>query len=73
MVDTVLAKLYALSEKTPLLYDLLSSPTASIVVSELEEVLRRTGQYFALCMLYRKHGDISGVVDRGKVLAILAK
>ncbi|TFK73410.1 hypothetical protein BDN72DRAFT_834818 [Pluteus cervinus] len=73
LVDTVLAKLYALSEKTNLLYDLLSSPASFIVVSELEEVLRHTGQYCALCMLYKNHGETTGVVNRGKILGVLAK
>ncbi|KAF8655350.1 hypothetical protein AX16_003085 [Volvariella volvacea WC 439] len=73
VVDTVLAKLYALSEKTSPLYDLLASPQSRIVVSELEETLRQTGQYCALCLLYRKHGDTTGVVSRGKLLGVLSK
>lgn len=70
IVDTVLAKLYAMSEKTPALYTLLSSPSSTIIVSELEDVLQRTGQYNALVMLHRLHGDGD---QREKILGVLAK
>lgn len=73
VVDTVLAKLYAINEKTSALYDLISSPVSAIIISELEEVLQRTGQYCALCMLYKQHGQANWAVNRGKILGILAK
>ncbi|KAJ7774892.1 hypothetical protein B0H16DRAFT_1508739 [Mycena metata] len=56
IVDTVLAKIYAQAEKTKELYVLIQEPH-SIVLSELEPVLKKTGQYNALCMLYRQAGD----------------
>jgi hypothetical protein len=55
-VDTVLAKLFARSEKTTDLYALLQEPN-DIVLSEVEPVLKETGQYNALCMLYKQRGD----------------
>jgi len=55
-VDTVLAKLFARSEKTTDLYALLQEPN-DIVLSEVVPVLKETGQYNALCMLYKQRGD----------------
>ncbi|KAJ7109430.1 hypothetical protein C8R44DRAFT_802494 [Mycena epipterygia] len=56
VVDTVLAKIYAQAEKTKELYTLIQEPHA-IVLSELEPVLKQTGQYNALCMLYKQTGE----------------
>ncbi|KAJ7046834.1 hypothetical protein C8F04DRAFT_1061878 [Mycena alexandri] len=56
IVDTVLAKIYAQAEKTKELYVLIQE-SHSIVLSEIEPVLKKTGQYNALCMLYRQAGD----------------
>jgi hypothetical protein len=53
VVDTVLAKLLARSEKTKELYALLEDPN-HVFVPDLEPVLRETGQYNALCMLYKQ-------------------
>ncbi len=53
VVDTVLAKLYAQLEKKKELYSLLQESN-HLVVDEIEPVLRRAGQYNALCMLYRQ-------------------
>ncbi|KAF6764428.1 hypothetical protein DFP72DRAFT_871830 [Ephemerocybe angulata] len=56
IIDTVLAKLYARLEKTSDLYDLLLSSN-SVVLSEVEDLFKSTGQYNALCILYQKGGD----------------
>jgi hypothetical protein len=56
VVDTVLAKIYAKAEKTKELYALIQEPHA-IVLTEMESVLKQTGQYNALCMLYKQTGD----------------
>ncbi|KAF7294878.1 hypothetical protein MIND_01025700 [Mycena indigotica] len=56
VVDTVLAKIYAQSEKTKELYTLIQEPH-SIVLSEVESVFKANGQYNALCMLYQQLGD----------------
>ncbi|KAJ7172426.1 hypothetical protein C8R46DRAFT_1085911 [Mycena filopes] len=56
VVDTVLAKIYARAEKTKELYVLIQEPNF-IVLSEIEAVLKETGQYNALCMLYKQTGD----------------
>jgi vacuolar protein sorting-associated protein 3 len=55
-VDTVLAKLFAQSEKTTDLYALLQEPN-DVVLSEVEKVLQEAGQYSALCMIYKQRGD----------------
>jgi len=55
-VDTVLVKLYARSEKTKELLTLLQEPH-DVSVSEVEHILQATGQYNALCLLYRQRGD----------------
>ncbi|KAJ7111566.1 hypothetical protein C8R43DRAFT_1139107 [Mycena crocata] len=56
VVDTVLAKIYAQSEKTKELYTLFQEPH-EVVLSEIEPVLKQSGQYNALCMLYKQTGD----------------
>ncbi|KAJ7452354.1 hypothetical protein B0H11DRAFT_2073067 [Mycena galericulata] len=56
VVDTVLAKIYARAEKTKELYTLIQEPH-DIVLSEIGPVLEQTGQYNALCMLYKQAGD----------------
>ncbi|KAG6819186.1 hypothetical protein H0H93_014532, partial [Arthromyces matolae] len=63
IVDTVLVKLYAQIEKTQELYNLLLEPH-NIIISEVEPVLKRNGQYNALCMIYRENGD------EGKLLEV---
>ncbi|KAG6861142.1 hypothetical protein C0995_003410 [Termitomyces sp. Mi166 len=62
VVDTVLVKLFAELEKTQELYNILLEPH-DIVVSEVEPVLKRNGQYNALCMLYRESGDDGKLLD----------
>jgi hypothetical protein len=56
VVDTVLAKLFARSEKTTDLYALLQESN-NIVLPEIENVLRDAGQYNALCMIFKQRGD----------------
>ncbi|KAJ7774542.1 hypothetical protein DFH07DRAFT_952255 [Mycena maculata] len=56
VVDTVLAKIYAQAEKTKELYTLIQE-AHSIVLSEIEPALKQTGQYNALCLLYKQTGD----------------
>lgn len=56
VVDTVLAKLYAQLEKTKELYDLLQDDN-HVVASELEPIFKGTGQYNALCMIYKQTKD----------------
>jgi hypothetical protein len=62
VVDTVLVKLYASLEKTQDLYTLLDEPN-HIVLQEVEPVLRRMGQYNALCKLYRERGEEQKLLD----------
>ena len=57
-MDTVLAKLYARQEKTSDLYDLLLSSNF-VVLSEVEDVFKSTGQYNALCIMYQKGGEVN--------------
>ncbi|KAF9073468.1 hypothetical protein BDP27DRAFT_1445084 [Rhodocollybia butyracea] len=56
VVDTVLVKLFAKSEKTKDLYALLHE-THHVVLSEVESVLVETGQYNALSVLYQHSGE----------------
>ncbi|KAF5369852.1 hypothetical protein D9758_001393 [Tetrapyrgos nigripes] len=56
VVDTVLVKLFAQSEKTKELYALLQEPH-DVVLAEIEPVLQKNGQYNALCMLYKQSGE----------------
>jgi hypothetical protein len=56
IVDTVLAKLFARSERTSDLYALLDE-SDMVVLPEVEPVFRATGQYNALCKMYSKRGD----------------
>ncbi|KAG5644493.1 hypothetical protein DXG03_008320 [Asterophora parasitica] len=56
VVDTILGKLYAQLEKTQNLYSLLQDHH-HIVVNEVAPVLERTGQYSALCILYKQKGE----------------
>ncbi|KAF7983156.1 hypothetical protein HWV62_23376 [Athelia sp. TMB] len=62
VVDTVLAKLFCEEEKTTDLYSLLREPN-HIVLPELEPTLIRTGQYNALCSLYKDRGDDNKLLD----------
>ncbi|KAF5384226.1 hypothetical protein D9615_003441 [Tricholomella constricta] len=62
VVDTVLGKLYAQLEKTQHLYSLLREPH-HIVINEVEPVLERTGQYNALCMLYKEKGEEAKLLE----------
>ncbi|KAJ7598879.1 hypothetical protein C8J56DRAFT_1157947 [Mycena floridula] len=61
-VDTVLAKLFAQFEKTKDLYTLIQESN-DIVLSELEPVLKKTGQYYALSLLYKQHGEDSKLLE----------
>ncbi|KAK7047338.1 hypothetical protein VNI00_006569 [Paramarasmius palmivorus] len=62
VVDTVLVKLFAQFEKTADLYTLLNEAN-DIVVSEVEQVLQKNGQYNALCMLYKQRGEDDKLLD----------
>ncbi|CAK5277401.1 unnamed protein product [Mycena citricolor] len=62
VVDTVLAKLYAQGEKTADLRTLIEEPN-SIVLVELEPVLKTTGQYHALSLLYRQSNNDEGLLE----------
>ncbi|KAF9261696.1 hypothetical protein L218DRAFT_930596 [Marasmius fiardii PR-910] len=62
VVDTVLAKVFAQLEKTKDLYTLLNEAN-NVIVAEVEPILRRSGQYNALCMLYKQHGDDDKLLD----------
>jgi Vacuolar sorting protein 39 domain 1 len=62
VADTVIAKIFAEEEKTADLYALLREPN-HVVLSELEPVLKRTGQYNALCVLYRGRGEDQKLLD----------
>ncbi|KAJ7632673.1 hypothetical protein FB45DRAFT_913126 [Roridomyces roridus] len=57
VVDTVLAKIYAQAETTKELYSLIQETPHFIVLAEIAPVLKQTGQYNALCMLYKQAGD----------------
>ncbi|KAF8958169.1 hypothetical protein BDZ97DRAFT_1842909 [Flammula alnicola] len=61
-IDTVLVKLYAEFEKTNDLYALLETPN-DVSLPEIEPVLQETGQYNALCMLYKQRGDDLKLLD----------
>ncbi|KAK1226203.1 hypothetical protein PQX77_010785 [Marasmius sp. AFHP31] len=56
VVDTVLVKLFAQSEKTSDLYTLLNE-AHNVVLQEVESVLQKCGQYNALCTLYKQLGE----------------
>lgn len=61
-MDTVLAKLYAEFGKTHELFMLLAEPN-EVLITELEPVLKETGQYNALCILYRQRGEDLKLLD----------
>lgn len=61
-VDTVLAKLLAQFEKTADLYSLVQEPNA-IIIFEVEPVFKKTGQYNALCLLYKQTGNHEKLLD----------
>ncbi|KAG5651342.1 hypothetical protein H0H81_009030 [Sphagnurus paluster] len=62
VVDTVIAKLYAQHEKTQELYNLFHEPH-QISVSEIEPIMKRNGQYNALCMLYTEKGQDTQLLE----------
>jgi hypothetical protein len=62
VVDTVLVKLFAKSEKTKDLYALLHE-AHHVVLSEVESVLVETGQYNALSVLYQQSGEDEKLLD----------
>ncbi|KAJ3808185.1 hypothetical protein F5876DRAFT_78971 [Lentinula aff. lateritia] len=66
VVDTVLVKLFARSEKTKDLYALLQEPHY-IVLPEVEKMLVENGQYNALCEIHQQMGN------HDKLLEIWAK
>ncbi|VDB91306.1 unnamed protein product [Peniophora sp. CBMAI 1063] len=55
IVDTVLAKIFALNEKTTDLYALLGEQP-DLILPELESVFISSGQYNALCSMYQARG-----------------
>ncbi|EEB93051.1 hypothetical protein MPER_08348, partial [Moniliophthora perniciosa FA553] len=61
-VDTILVKLFAQFEKTADLYTLLNEAN-DVIISEVEEVLQKNGQYNALCMLYKQRGEDDKLLD----------
>jgi hypothetical protein len=62
VVDTVLAKLLALSNKRIDLNALLSGPH-DVVISEVEDILKSTAQCGALSVLYQQSGDDRKLLD----------
>jgi len=56
VVDTILVKLFAQSEKTSDLYTLLNE-AHNVVLQEVEPALQKYGQYNALCTLYKQLGE----------------
>jgi len=52
-IDTILVKLYAEFERTAELYDLIQSHN-DVKLSEIERALIKSGQYSALCTLYKQ-------------------
>lgn len=56
VVDSVLVKLFARSEKTQDLYALIHEPH-QVVLSEVDHVLIKHGQYNALCILFKQAGE----------------
>ncbi|KAJ4477248.1 hypothetical protein J3R30DRAFT_3670498 [Lentinula aciculospora] len=62
VVDTVLVKLFARSEKTKDLYALLHEPH-HIVLPEVESILIKNGQYNALCELFQQIGNHDKLLD----------
>ncbi|KAI0000159.1 hypothetical protein BJV74DRAFT_876958 [Russula compacta] len=62
IVDTVLAKLFAQSEKTTDLYALLDE-SDTIILPEVEPVFRAIGLFGALCKLYSKHGNDAALLE----------
>lgn len=61
-MDTVLAKILAEEGKTADLYTLLQEPN-QVVLREIEPVLKRTGKYEALCIIYKSRGDNNKLLD----------
>jgi hypothetical protein len=61
-VDTVLAKLYAKSQKTKELHALLSEPHA-VLLADAAPVLLECAQYAALVRLYERAGATDGLLD----------
>lgn len=55
-MDTVLAKILAKTDQTSDLFSLIDDAN-DIVVSEVEGMFEKNGQYGALCKLYGKRGD----------------
>lgn len=62
VVDTVLVKLFARSEKTKDLYALLQEPHY-IVLPEVETMLVENGQYNALCELHQQMGNHDNLLE----------
>lgn len=56
VVDTVLVKIFAESEKTADLNTLIDE-SSDIILSDVESTLVSSGLYSALCKLYQKRGD----------------
>ncbi|KAI5122616.1 hypothetical protein M0805_008706 [Coniferiporia weirii] len=68
VVDTVLAKISAETDKTAELYTLVDEPN-DIVIDEVEEQFEKNGQYNALCKLYVKSGDEEKLLEAWSKLA----
>ncbi|KAF5391626.1 hypothetical protein D9757_002402 [Collybiopsis confluens] len=62
VVDTVLVKLFAKSEKTKDLYALLHE-SHNVTIPEVESIMVENGQYNALCLLYKQAGDDEKLLD----------
>jgi vacuolar protein sorting-associated protein 3 len=61
-VDTVLAKIYAKSQKSKELHVLIAEPS-DIVVDEVESIFLGSEQYVALCRLYEREGEVEKLLD----------
>ena len=63
VVSTVLDKTLTQAENTSDLHALLRTSSNIIVLPELEPVLKGTGQYSALCLLYEERGEDAKLLD----------
>lgn len=63
VVDTVLVKLLADADDTTSELQTLIDEPNDIVLSEVEEPLRKNGHYSALVKLYQKAGDTAKLLD----------
>lgn len=68
ITDTVLAKIYALSEKTQALYELLQD-RHDVDLAEVEPVLKSAGRNRALCMIYKQGGHNEKLLEAWSLIA----